>query len=224
MNMIKIFAASMLSAMMAFGAVAAIPALAQVEYRSGGSQTSGNTTIASSNTIKLSGVISSLQNNEAGAPAWITSGHWTLESDRSVFDNATEPQVSNFSAIIYMTSLRNGTGTHQHEISDFRQTSILHSSQNVTTINGTMTISMIDGSSQNASAFLHLQNDMISIGVDQELEDHFGPTPVYGMIVPGHKMYSGGGNNTATAAQGGPDDRQDDNTTAAQEMLSDDRY
>ena len=208
----KILAASILSAMLAAGAIVAIGSITTAFAQSGDddmwdndSMTYGNTMTASNNATKLSGVIASLQNNNAGAPQWITAGHWQLESDRSVFGNdTTEPQVNNFSAVIYMTSMTNGSNMHQHEISDFMQTSVLHSGENVTTINGTLTISMSDGPHQNTSGYMRLQNNMISIWIDpSELDEHFGPTPVYGLIVPGDKMM-----------HYGDDDRGDDTSTA----------
>jgi hypothetical protein len=208
----KLLAASILSAMLAAGAIAAIGSITTVfaQYEDDDdmwdedAMTYGNTTTASSNTTKLSGVIASLQNNDAGAPQWITAGHWQLESDRPLFGNDTEPQVSNFSAVIYMTSITNGSNMHQHEISDFMQTSVLHSGENVTTINGTMTISMSDGPHQNTSGYMRLQNNMISIWVDPtELDEHFGPTPIYGLIVP-DKM-----------GHYGDDDWRDDDTAIA---------
>jgi hypothetical protein len=122
-----------------------------------------------------------------GAATWITSGHWRLEADGPLFDDDdTEPSVSNFSAVIYMASITNGSDIHQHEITDFTQTSILHSSGNSTTINGTMTVSMSDGPHQNTSGYVNLQNNKVSIWLEPEGlgEEHFGPTPIYGMILP----------------------------------------
>ena len=198
--------------MLAAAAIAAIGSITTTFAQSGDdddmwdddSMTYGNTTTASGNATRLSVVIASLQNNDAGAPQWITAGHWQLESDRSLFGNDIEPQISNFSAVIYMMSITNGSNMHQHEISDFIQTSVLHSGENVTTINGTLTISMSDGPHQNTSGYMRLQNNMISIWIDPSgLDEHFGPTPVYGLIVPGDKMRHHGddnqGDDTSTA-------------------------
>ena len=198
--------------MLAAGAIAAIGSITTTFAQSGDdddmwdddSMTYGNTTTASGKATRLSGVIASLQNNDAGAPRWITAGHWQLESDRSLFSNDIEPQISNLSAVIYMMSITNGSNMHQHEISDFMQTSVLHSGENVTTINGTLTISMSDGPHQNTSGYMRLQNKMISIWIDPSgLDEHLDPTPIYGLIVPGDKMMHHGddnrGDDTSTA-------------------------
>ena len=51
----------------------------------------------------LSGIITSTQINQAGAPQWLTAGSWTLVTDRPVFGGeqtttTEEPKVMNFSA------------------------------------------------------------------------------------------------------------------------------
>src|SRR5918996_5555902 len=53
---------------------------------SDGTSVTGNTgetpaPSAPSNASKMNGVIASIQLDENGNPAWITSGHWNLESD-----------------------------------------------------------------------------------------------------------------------------------------------
>ena len=170
-------------------------------------------------------MIASLQNNEMGAPVWITAGHWKLESDSPLFDNSTEPTITNFSATIYMASITNGSSIHRHEITDFTQTDVLHSGDNSTTINGTMTVSMSDGPHQNTSGYVHLQNNRVSIWLEPAGlgEEHFGPTPIYGLILPdSHKMgdsresstggyddsdgRQGGSNSTSQGSSGGDDD------------------
>jgi hypothetical protein len=213
----KLLTAGILSIMLATGAISAVGSVTTAFAQSqDDSMISDNTTTASSNATRLSGVISSLQNNEAGAPAWITAGHWQLESDRTVF-GSDEPHVSNFSALIYMASIANGTIFHPHEISDFRQTDVLHSSENVTTINGTFTISMSDGPHQNTSGYIALQNHKISIWVDPTgIDEHFGPTPIYGLIVPDDKMRQHGDDGTAVAGT------DDDNGLRGDDSVDDD--
>ena len=233
----KLFAASILSAFLAAGAFAALgsttttmSAFAQVADGQDGNSSqsaSGNatsaaassnntTSTASSNNTTVSGVIASLQNNEMGAPVWITAGHWKLESDSSLFDNSTKPTITNFSATIYMASITNGSSIHRHEITDFTQTDVLHSGDNSTTINGTMTVSMSDGPHQNTSGYVHLQNNRVSIWLEPAGlgEEHFGPTPIYGLILPdSHKMDDHGdddwGDDSRGSSTGGYDDSDD---------------
>lgn len=89
--------------------------------------TNGNTTgttVAQDNNT-LSGAISSIQLDEIAAPAWITSGHWELQSDAPLFrasngtggtNTTSEPTVTDFQATVYMVSAADGTGLHKHEI------------------------------------------------------------------------------------------------------------
>ena len=141
------------------------------------STTSGNQT--------LSGIITSTQLNNAGAPEWLTAGSWTLVTDKPVFggDNQTKPQVKSFEAVLVMTSLANGTKTHSHHISDFKQISAIQSGGNSTLFNGTMTVTTELGTTQNVPGFLDFQNDRMSIWVSPgNINNHFGPTPINGII------------------------------------------
>jgi hypothetical protein len=93
--------------------------------------TTTGTTTASSNASKMMGVIASMQLDENGNPAWITAGHWNLESDAPLVgsggaSNEIEPHISNFSATIYMVKNEDGRDFHQHEISNFKQASVKH--------------------------------------------------------------------------------------------------
>jgi hypothetical protein len=155
------------------------------------------TTTAQGNNI-LSGAISGIQLDEMAAPAWITSGHWELQSDAPLFraGNGTgatnaiaEPTVTDFQATIYMVMVADGTGLHKHEISDFQQTGVLYDTGNVTIVNGTMTITMPDGPHENVFGYINLQNDKISVWANQtQVEEHFGPTPIYGIIFSPEQM------------------------------------
>jgi hypothetical protein len=145
--------------------------------------TDGNTTTASSNNT-LSGVIASLQADQMAAPTWITAGRWTLESDGNLFSNETQANITNFHAIVHMMLVSNGTAMHQHEIYDFRQTNILHTAENATTINGTFTITLEDGPQENVHGFISLQNGKIEVWVNPaQSNNHFGITPIYGAIL-----------------------------------------
>lgn len=148
--------------------------------------TNATTTIAGGN--KLTGIIASLQlAPDRLAPEWVTAGYWELESDMPLLGagtNETEPTVTNFSAIVEMTQLADGTFLHQHTISDFRPSAILHADANSTTINGTATVVTEEGPTENVPIYITLQNNLISIAIDPvATENHFGPTPITGIIL-----------------------------------------
>lgn len=148
--------------------------------------TNATTTIAGGN--KVAGIIASLQlAPDRLAPEWVTAGYWELESDMPLLGagtNETEPTVTNFSAIVEMTQLANGTFLHQHTISDFRPSAILHADANSTTINGTATVVTEEGPTENVPIYITLQNNLISIAIDPvATENHFGPTPITGIIL-----------------------------------------
>jgi hypothetical protein len=153
-----------------------------------------------SNASKIMGVIASIQLDENGNPAWITSGHWNLESDVPLIGssgNETEPQVNNFSATLYMVSNADGTAQHPHEVSDFAQTAVLHEGPNATTVNGTFTITLEEGPVENVNGYIHVINDKIEFWVDPAATDnHFGPTTITGIVLGPERfgdMKGGGG-------------------------------
>jgi hypothetical protein len=148
--------------------------------------TNATTTTAGGN--KVAGIIASLQlAPDRLAPEWVTAGYWELESDMPLLGagtNETEPTVTNFSAIVEMTQLADGTFLHQHTISDFRPSAILSADANSTTINGTATVVTEEGPTENVPIYITLQNNLISIAVDPvATENHFGPTPITGIIL-----------------------------------------
>src|SRR5918992_2468253 len=152
---------------------------------------------------KMNGVIASIQLDENGNPAWITSGHWNLDSDIPLIggDVQTEPQVSNFSATLYMVSNADGTALHPHQVSDFVQTAVLHEGPNSTTVNGTFTITLQEGPVENVNGYIHVIDDKIEFWVDPVATDnHFGPTTITGIVIPERfgDMMGGGGHEGMT--------------------------
>ena len=166
--------------------------------------TSATTAETSPDASKMNGVIASIQLDENGNPAWITSGHWNLESDIPLIggDVQTEPQVSNFSATLYMVSNADGTALHPHQVSDFVQTAVLHEGPNSTTVNGTFTITLQEGPVENVNGYIHVIDDKIEFWVDPVATDnHFGPTTITGIVIPerfGDMMGGGGGHEGMT--------------------------
>jgi hypothetical protein len=141
------------------------------------------------------GMISSIQNNEQGQPAWIVAGHWMMEmgsqnstqNDTAASD--TTGRISNiaeFDATLHMVML-NGSAMHDHEISNFTQTgdTTFDSGTNSTTITGTATVTMREGPVPNVPITIEIAQDkVIAITPDPAtLENHFGNTPIYGLLV-----------------------------------------
>jgi hypothetical protein len=134
----------------------------------------------------MMGVIASIQQDENGNPAWITSGHWTLDSDAPLIggSNQTEPHISNFNATLYMVKNEDGRDFHQHQISNFKQAAVTHQGANSTTVNGTFTITLQQGPVDNVNGYIHIVNDKIELWVDPVASDnHFGPTTITGMVL-----------------------------------------
>jgi hypothetical protein len=137
------------------------------------------------------GMISSIQNDQQGQPAWIVGGHWMMEMS-SQNDTATADttgpisNVRGFDAMLQMVML-NGSAMHSHEISNFTQTAdpTFDSGTNSTTITGTATVTMREGPVPNVPITIQIAQDkVIAITPDATtLENHFGDTPIYGIVI-----------------------------------------
>ncbi|MBD0300415.1 MAG: hypothetical protein ICV82_09270 [Nitrososphaera sp.] len=176
--------------------------------------TEGTTTTAAdtatTGTNKVAGIIASLQlAPDRLAPEWVTAGYWELESDMPLFGAAgttaeTRPTVTNFDAIVEMVHLADGTALHSHTFSDFRQQDIVSAAENTTTITGTMTVTLQEGPVQNVPVFITLQNNLLSIAMDPAAtENHFGPTPIQGIILAPEHLQEISNRLAPTAAEGG---------------------
>ena len=141
------------------------------------------------------GMISSIQNNEQGQPAWVVAGHWMIEmgsQNSTQNDTATSDttgrisNIAGFDAMLHMVML-NGSAMHDHEISSFTQTgdATFDSGTNSTTITGTATVTMREGPIPNVPITIEIAQDkVIAITPDPAtLENHFGNTPIYGLLV-----------------------------------------
>jgi hypothetical protein len=170
-----------------------------------GTTTAGDTTTG---TNTLAGIVASLTlAPNRLAPEWVAAGYWELESDMPLLGAGTEgtqPTVTSFDGIIEMTRYADGTFLHQHTISDFRQSGILHTDANSTTINGTATVVTETGPTENVPLFITLQNNLISIGIDPvATENHFGPTPISGIILTPEHLRQISDLLTSTVQEGG---------------------
>jgi hypothetical protein len=136
---------------------------------------------------KMFGIISSIQNNEEGEPAWVVAGHWMMTNDTSG-TNATEggptTNITDFHAGFYMTMF-DGSAQHTHEISNFTQLEPSVTEDNETTIVGTATVTLAEGPVHDVNTEITISGgNIIAITVDPEQTDnHFGNTPIYGMVV-----------------------------------------
>ena len=95
-----------------------------------------------------------------------------------------EPQIESFNATINMVRL-DGNVLHEHKIYNFNQSSVTQLGDDSTTFNGTMTITLREGPVENAAGYIQLLGDSIAIWVDpRAVDNHFGPTPIHGMVLP----------------------------------------
>jgi hypothetical protein len=153
------------------------------------------------------GMISSIQNNDEGEPAWIASGYWTLRNDTGTSNATTgssSSNITNFYAMFHMAML-DGSALHSHEIYNFTQArdSTFDATDNSTTVTGTATVTMREGPVNDVGVTIRISNDhVIAISLDLDAtQSHFGNTPIYGMVITpemlGHKSM---GMNTTTSS------------------------
>jgi hypothetical protein len=136
---------------------------------------------------KMFGIISSIQNNEEGEPAWVVAGHWMMTNDTSG-TNATEEgsttNITDFNAGFYMTRF-DGSAQHTHKIFNFTQTEPSTTEGNETRVVGTTTVTLAEGPVHNVDTEITISGgNIIAISVDPEqTNNHFGNTPIYGMVI-----------------------------------------
>jgi hypothetical protein len=134
------------------------------------------------------GIMSSLQNDASGKPAWIVSGEWQMLLFKSHIElKKVQPALATFSTIMTMVHL-NGTALHQHSMSDFKLTSANNSNTNhysSVTFIGTATITMKDGPHLNVPISIKIMNGhTVSLWIDpMRAQNHFGNTPIYGIVL-----------------------------------------
>jgi hypothetical protein len=135
------------------------------------------------NATTLNGEIGSIQGAQAQLFAWSTAGDWVMQLDGPLIGRA-EPQVQSFNATIHMVRL-DGNVLHEHEISNFTQHSVSHTGDAITTLNGTFSVSMREGIVNDVPGYIQFTGDLVSIWLNPTaLENHFGPTPIQGMVLP----------------------------------------
>ena len=142
------------------------------------------------------GTISSIQNDENGNPSWVVSGHWkaNLLSGQSQSNNSSSSQgnTSATSGSVFNTSFKmvklNGTANHTHTITNFVLFNMSMPNNMTRIFNGTSTASLKEGPATDIPTSIRIMGDkVISIWLDpSKVNNHFGNTPIYGMVMDEH--------------------------------------
>jgi hypothetical protein len=139
------------------------------------------------------GIISSVQNDESGQPAWIVAGHWTstLAGNNTANVNQTTGSTttapfggSPFDMQIEMVRLDSSAG-HTHSITNFVVANVSQPDNMTKVFNGTSTASMREGPVTGIPTSIKIMGDkVISIWLDpSRIENHYGNTPIYGLVM-----------------------------------------
>ena len=141
---------------------------------------------------QIFGVISSVQNDESGQPAWIVTGPWTTTLLSDSPTNASQPMGnatgpfggSPFNIQVQMVRL-DGTAGHTHTITNFVLANVSQPNNMTKVFNGTSTASMREGPVTDIPTTIRIMGDkVISIWLDpSRIENHYGNTPIYGLVM-----------------------------------------
>jgi hypothetical protein len=95
-----------------------------------------------------------------------------------------DPQIESSNATLHMVRLY-GNILHEHKIYNFNQSSVTHQGDDMTTFNGTMTVTLREGPIENVTGYMQILGDSIAIWVDpRAVDNHFGPTLIHGIVLP----------------------------------------
>src|SRR5919109_1636068 len=150
------------------------------------------------------GTIASLQNDENGNPTWIVSGLWkgslsmgnkTQGGGGANQTTSISPTTANATAATgnlpnatfnskFNMVMTNGSAKHDHEIYNFKLTSMSNPNNTTSVFNGTATITMKQGPVENVPVSIkRIDNNVIGIWADpSKVNKHFGNTPIFGTI------------------------------------------
>jgi hypothetical protein len=121
------------------------------------------------------GITSTSNDGNTTEPSWILGGVYKFTE--------FESSSPTFNASFYMTKV-DGAAEHIHSIYDLKLSGdpVVDSSSNITTLNGTTTVTLKDGPVSNVPTQISLLDESaIAITVDGNLTNkHFGSTPIYG--------------------------------------------
>lgn len=133
------------------------------------------------------GILGSFQNDaESGEPSWIVSGSWRLLMEPSQ-GNKTTPTVQ-FRSLLHMVMF-DGSAKHSHTITDFAISDWsveddAEGNPEVMTFNGTATVTLSDGPMEDVPMSIKLmKGGAISIWIDPNVVNHFGDTPIFGVVL-----------------------------------------
>lgn len=148
------------------------------------------------------GPIGSIQNDESGQPAWVVVGFWrgnllsfnetsataatatTMENSEG--NNNTSSQIAPpvFNANLRMIML-NGSAPHTHVITNFVLSDVSSNENGTMTYTGNSTVSMPETPFVDVPTTIKVSGEIISIFPEPSAVDqHFGNTPIYGVILP----------------------------------------
>ena len=137
------------------------------------------------------GAIASLQNDENSNPTWIVSGLWkgTISMDNKTQGNqsataATDSLPNATFHSKFSMVMTNGSAMHNHEIYNFKLTSMSNPNNTTSIFNGTATVTLKDGPVDNVPVSIkRIANNVVSIWADPtRVNNHFGNTPIFGTI------------------------------------------
>ena len=131
--------------------------------------------------IRLTGPINSLQFSSDGNASWIVSGRWRMDAN---FDNTgiVPVTVRGFNASLVIVPA-DGSKQERFYLSDFKQDLISYDNQTKTsTINGKLTMNFKTPIENMAVVLKLINKNIIAISLDQsKISEKFGETPIYGI-------------------------------------------
>jgi hypothetical protein len=148
------------------------------------------------------GPIGSIQNDESGQPAWVVVGFWrgnllsfnetsataatatTMENSEGNNNTSSQIAPAVFNANLRMIML-NGSAPHTHVITNFVLSDVSSNENGTMTYTGNSTVSMPETPFVDVPTTIKVSGEIISIFPEPSAVDqHFGNTPIYGVILP----------------------------------------
>lgn len=170
------------------------------------------------------GMVTGITNDAEGNPAWLLAGHWKVSyasNSSAIGSESTSGNVTDLHASFHMVML-NGSAAHEHELSNFTQTeeATFNSTANATTYIGSSTITMREGPVSDVGTRVTVSDTVVKIELDpMSIDNHFGDSPIYGIVVTPEMMDKHKGMMSDTMTQGAGNmtgtmhDRWEDNST-----------
>jgi hypothetical protein len=129
--------------------------------------------------IVASGVISTMQTGTDGAH-WLVYGPWRMiVTQPNSGGEGSNPNVA-FNASVRMV-MTDGSAMHKHMISNFKVGNWTSDDSSIT-LQGKATITTKDGPVEVPLTIKILQKQVIVITLDTSVLNHFGETPLYGLV------------------------------------------